>query len=210
MNTLSTKIIATVAFIGIAAGALYYGGVFGNSQNESSSTEINRSSEPKTVEILKYSDYSCPACAAYVPLEEQLKAEYGELVEFDYRHFPLQSFRHSTLAAYSAEAARNQGKFKEMHDMIFENQQDWSPGHVNAREFFISYAEELNLDIEQFEADLELERIHQKVESNRQEGVRRTVTSTPTYFIDGHKLRQNPQSYEQFKSIVELYMYRSN
>lgn len=210
MNKLSTKIIAMLAFVAIATGALYYGGVFGNSQSENPSSEVTQSSEPKTVQILKYSDYSCPACAAYVPIEKQLKAEYGELVEFDYRHFPLQSFQHSTLAAYSAEAARNQGKFLEMHDMIFENQQDWSPGHVNAREFFLGYAEELNLDIEQFEADLELESIHQKVESNRQEGIRRTVASTPTFFIDGHKLQQNPQSYEQFKSIVELYMYRSN
>lgn len=210
MNKLTTQIIAVLAFVAIAVGALYYGGVFGNSQDSNSSAEANRSSEPKTVQILKYSDYSCPACAAYVPLEEQLKAEYGDLVEFGYRHFPLQSFRHSALAAYSAEAARNQGKFKEMHDMIFENQQDWSPGHVNAREYFISYAEELNLDIDQFEADLESEAIHDKVESHRQEGIRRTVNSTPTYFIDGHKLRQNPQSYDQLKSIVELYMYRSN
>jgi protein-disulfide isomerase len=207
MNKLSVQIVAVLAFVGIALGALYYGGVFGNSQNgEISQTERTA----KQVEILKYSDYSCPACAAYAPLEKQLKAEFGDMVQFGYRHFPLESFPHSELAAYAAEAARNQGKFLEMHDMLFNRQQEWSPTQANARQIFMDYAEMLELDLEQFEADLDNEEIHAKVESNLQEGIRRQVNATPTYFVDGHKIRQNPQSYEQFKSIVELYMYRNN
>ena len=207
MNKLSVQIVAVLAFVGIALGALYYGGVFGNSQNgEISQTERTA----RQVEILKYSDYSCPACAAYAPLEKQLKAEFGDMVQFGYRHFPLESFPHSELAAYAAEAARNQGKFLEMHDMLFNRQQEWSPTQANAEQIFMDYAEMLELDLEQFEADLDNEEIHAKVESNLQEGIRRQVNATPTYFVDGHKIRQNPQSYEQFKSIVELYMYRNN
>ncbi len=207
MNKLSVQIVAVLAFVGIALGALYYGGVFGNSQNgEISQTERTA----RQVEILKYSDYSCPACAAYAPLEKQLKAEFGDMVQFGYRHFPLESFPHSELAAYAAEAARNQGKFLEMHDMLFNRQQEWSPAQANAKQIFMDYAEMLELDLEQFEADLDNEEIHAKVESNLQEGIRRQVNATPTYFVDGHKIRQNPQSYEQFKSIVELYMYRNN
>jgi len=207
MNKLSVQIVAVLAFVGIALGALYYGGVFGNSQNgEISQTERTA----RQVEILKYSDYSCPACAAYAPLEKQLKAEFGDMVQFGYRHFPLESFPHSELAAYAAEAARNQGKFLEMHDMLFNRQQEWSPTQANAEQIFMDYAEMLELDLEQFEADLDNEEIHAKVESNLQECIRRQVNATPTYFVDGHKIRQNPQSYEQFKSIVELYMYRNN
>jgi len=207
MNKLSVQIVAVLAFVGIALGALYYGGVFGNSQN-GESTQAERTA--KQVEILKYSDYSCPACAAYAPLEKQLKAEFGEMVQFGYRHFPLESFPHSELAAYAAEAAGKQGKFQEMHDMLFNRQQEWSPAQANAEQIFMDYAEMLELDLEQFEADLDNEEIHAKVESNRQEGIRRQVNATPTFFVDGHKIRQNPQSYEQFKSIVELYMYRNN
>jgi protein-disulfide isomerase len=207
MNKLSVQIIAVLAFVGIALGALYYGGVFGNSQNNEPTQEERTA---KQVEILKYSDYSCPACAAYVPLEKQLKADFGDMVQFGYRHFPLESFPHSELAAYAAEAARNQGKFLEMHDMLFNRQQQWSPVQVNAKQIFMDYAEMLELDLEQFEADLDNEEVHARVESNLQEGIRRQVNSTPTYFVDGHKIRQNPQSYEQFKSIVELYMYRNN
>jgi protein-disulfide isomerase len=206
MNKLSVQIVAVLAFVGIAFGALYYGGVFGNSQNGESS-QVERTA--KQVEILKYSDYSCPACAAYAPLEKQLKAEFGDMVQFGYRHFPLESFPHSELAAYAAEAARNQGKFQEMHDMLFDRQQQWSPAQANAEQIFMDYAEMLELDLEQFEADLDNEEIHAKVESNLQEGIRRQVNATPTFFVDGHKIRQNPQSYEQFKSIVELYMYRN-
>lgn len=209
MNKLSTQIIAVIVFLVIAAGALYYGGVFGNSNTQNSEPASTQERTAQKVHILKYSDFSCPACKAYVSVENQLKAEFGEMVEMEYRHFPLDSFRHSRLAAHATEAARNQGRFKEMHDMIFEDQEEWAPAAADARAYFFNYAEELDLDMDQFEADLESTEVHQKVESQLQEGIRRTVNSTPSFFINGQKLRQNPQSYEQFKSIVELYMYRS-
>src|SRR5690625_7811699 len=97
-----------------------------------------------------------------------------------------------------------------MHDMIFEDQEKWAPAAADARAYFTGYAEELGLDIDQFVDDLESADIHQKVESQLQEGIRRTVNSTPSFFINSHKLRQNPQSYEQFNSIDDLYMYISS
>lgn len=203
MNKKLIQTIAFVAFLGVAITALYYGGVFGNStQTENSAQRV-----AKKVTILKYSDYQCPACKAYIAVEDQLKQEFGEMIEFEYRYFPLRGHQYSDIAAWSAEAANRQGKFKEMHDMIFANQEVWSKG--NARELFFDYAEQIGLDMEQFEADVESEDVHETVNSQKQEGIRRTVNSTPTYFLNGQKLRQNPRSYEQFKAIVELYMYRS-
>jgi protein-disulfide isomerase len=197
------QLIAVAAFILIAAGVLYYG-LSGNSDANSANTDRG---EPQKVSILKYSDYQCPACKAYVPVQQQLKEDFGEMIEIEYRHFPLSSMQFSALAAYAAEAARNQGKFEEMHDLIFQYQEVWSRG--DARDHFTDFARQIDLDMDQFEADLESDEIHRKVESQRQEGVRRQVNATPTFFINGQRLRQNPQSYEQFKSIVELYMYRS-
>jgi protein-disulfide isomerase len=208
MKKISLQIAAILVFVGIAVAALYYGGVFGNSHNGETSGPGERVAQD--VHILKYSDYSCPACKMYVPVQEQLKQEFGENIEIEYRHFPLDSFRHSRLASHAAEAARNQGKFTEMHDLIFEYQSEWSPATANAMEYFTGFAEQIELDMDQFLADLESESVHERVENHRQEGVRRMVNSTPSFFINGHKLQQNPQSYEQFKSIVELYMYRSN
>lgn len=205
MNKKVIQTVAFIAFIGVAITALYYGGVFGNSSSEPQQTGPREAQE---VQILKYSDYQCPACKAYIPLEEQLKAEFGDMIEIEYRYFPLRGHQFADLAARSAEAARQQGKFEEMHDLIFEYQEQWSQGE--ARQYFMDFAEQIGLDMEQFESDLESEEVQEAVNSQLQEGLRRTVNSTPTYFLNGQKLRQNPQNYEQFKAIVELYMYRSD
>lgn len=203
MNKKAIQITALIAFVVVAIAALYYG-----MNGETTSNEPVANTDPQTVHILKYSDYQCPACKSYIPVQEQLEREYGELVQFEYRYFPLDNHQFAYLAASAAEAARKQGEFEEMHDMIFDNQEVWSRG--GARDHFMDYAEELGLDLEQFESDMDSDEVRRTVESQKQEGIRRTVNSTPTYFINGQKLRQNPQSYEQFKSIIELYMYRSS
>jgi len=204
MNKKVIQTAAFIAFIGVAITALYYGGVFGNSSSQS---QDNTQRQAQKVHILKYSDYQCPACKAYIPLQEQLKAEFGDMIEIEYRYFPLSSHQYADLAARTAEAARQQGKFKEMHNLLFEFQEQWSQG--NAREYFFDFAEQIGLDMEQFEKDLESEEVKETVNNQLQEGIRRTVNATPTFFLNGQKLRQNPQSYEQFKAIVELYMYRA-
>jgi len=206
MNKKTVQIYLFVAFLIIAGGALYYG-LSGNSDSNSAPADRGDRTAQK-VEILKYSDYSCPACRDMVQPVRQLKEDFGDMVEINYRHFPLSGFQFSRLASHTVEAAREQGHFQEMHDMIFENQAEWSRG--NAPSIFEGYAEELGLDMEQFRADVESEEIGERVENQRQEGIRRTVNATPTFFINGRKLQQNPQSYAQFKSIVELQMYRSN
>lgn len=203
MDSKKIQIIAFVAFVVIAGVAIYMG-VSGNSSDNSEQTERTA----QEVQILKYSDFQCPACKSFVPAVKELQREYGDLIDFEYRHFPLDGFQYSRLAAHAAEAARNQGKFTEMHDLIFEYQEEWSRG--GAEEMFFDFAEQLELDMEQFEEDIQSEEIAGKVESQKQEGIRRMVNSTPTFFLNGQRLRQNPQNYEQFKSIVELYMYRSN
>ena len=98
--------------------------------------------------------------------------------------------------------------FDEMTALIFDNQAEWSRG--GAEDMFDQFAEEIGLDMDQYYEDKESEEIHARVESQREEGIRRTVNATPTYFMNGQKLQQNPRTYEQMKSIVELYMYRSN
>ncbi len=208
MNKFSIQIFAVVLFVIVAVAALYLGGVFGNSESGSANFQGERVAQK--VHILNYSDYSCPACKAYIPMQEMIKEEFGDMVEIEYRHFPLSGFAHSRLASHVVEAARNQGKYTEMHNLLYEYQSEWAPQQADAMGYFTDFAERLELDMDQFLADLESDEVRERVENQRQEGIRRTVTATPTFFIDGHKLRQNPQSFEQFKSIVELYMYRSN
>lgn len=203
MNNKTLQIGLFALFLIVAGGALY----FALSGNNSSTDAQAQPAEPRTVEMLKYSDYSCPACRVYHGANKMLEEEYGDLIDITYRHFPLDTFRYSRLAAYAVEAARNQGKFQEMHELIFEYQADWSES--GARGHFFDFAEQIRLDMEQFEADLESEEIHALVQSQRQEGERRQVRGTPTYFINGQRVQQLPQNIDQFKSLVELYMYRN-
>jgi protein-disulfide isomerase len=77
--------------------------------------------------LIEYSDFQCPACGFYFPLLKKLEEEFGENIAIVYRHFPLSSVHpNAKFAAYAAEAAGKQGKFWEMHDLIFTNQSEWS------------------------------------------------------------------------------------
>jgi len=201
----SVQTFAWIAFIVVVAGALIYG-LSGDKSAQSNSAINPGKSDPQEVTILKYSDYQCPACKAYIPLQEQLKQEFGDLLTIEYNYFPLNSHQYAHLAAQAAEAARLQESYEEMHDKIFEGQEQWSQG--NAEDYFTEYALDIGLDVEQFKADLHSEEVIETVKRQKAEGERRMVRSTPTFFINGQRLQQNPQSYEQFRSIVEMYMYR--
>jgi protein-disulfide isomerase len=202
----NVQVIAWVAFIAIVGGVIFYSLSGDNNGSSSDTGTVSGTQEARSVQMLKYSDYSCPACKAYIPFQEQLKRDFGDQLTIEYRHFPLGGFQYSELAARAVEAAAEQGRKKEMHDRIFDEQERWTQG--GAEEFFLTFAMEIGLDIEQFEADLHADRIRERVQSQRAEGERRMVQSTPTFFINGQRIQQNPQSYEQFRSIVEMYMYR--
>lgn len=153
----------------------------------------------KTV-LIEYSDFQCPACGAYFPILQQLRRDLGPQMAFVYRHFPLPQHQNAKLAAYAAEAAGRQGKFFEMHDMIFEHQSDWSE-QSNARDIFIGYADSLHIDHARFVTDLDSQGIKDKVDNDFNGGVAAGVNSTPTFFLNGQKIT-NPRSYDEFKNLI--------
>jgi protein-disulfide isomerase len=153
------------------------------------------------VTIIKYSDYQCPACKYFVSIEEQLKEEFGDDISIVTKHFPLNMHEHAQLAARAAEAAREQGKYQEMHDLIFEGQEQWARG--NAEGMFLGYAKSLDMDVEKFKEDMNSADMQRIVMHDKREGLDLGVNSTPTFFINGTKLERNPRTYEAFKAIVE-------
>lgn len=153
------------------------------------------------INIIKYSDYQCPACKYYVSIEEELKEAYGDDISITTKHFPLNMHEHAQLASRAAEAARQQGKYQEMHDMIFAGQEQWARG--NAESMFIGYAKSLDLDMEQFRNDLNSADMQRIVMADKRAGLEINVNSTPTFVINGQKLEQNPRSLEQFKAIID-------
>ena len=153
------------------------------------------------VNVIEYGDFECPACAAYAPIFKQLVVDYGDRVLFVFRNYPLPQHPSAKPAAYAAGAAGLQGKFWEIHDMLFENQKEWS-SYSNAKEIFIKYAQSLNLDVERFKNDLDSKEVKGKGDNDYQKGVGLGVNATPTFFLNGDKL-DNPRSYEEFKNIVQ-------
>ena len=167
----------------------------------SSADWVKGNRESKIV-LVEYSDFQCPACGAYHPVVKQLVEEFGNDVAFVYRHFPLRQIHpNADLSARAAEAAGAQGKFWEMHDLLFENQKEWS-NQKNAVDSFVKYAESLGLSSEQFKSDIDSKEVKQKVNEDYNGGTSLKISGTPTFFLNGKKL-QNPRNYEEFKSIIE-------
>jgi protein-disulfide isomerase len=132
------------------------------------------------VTLVEYGDYECPYCGAAYPIVNEVKAQMGEKLRFVFRNFPITtSHPHAEQAAEAAEAAGTQGKFWEMHDLLYENQRRLGDDDLR------SYAAQLGLDLESFGSDL-AEHVHAaRVREDFMSGVRSGVNGTPTFYING-------------------------
>lgn len=132
--------------------------------------------------IVEYGDYQCPYCGAAYPVVKELMKEFGNQVQFVFRNFPLSEMhQYARPAALAAEAANVQGKFWEMHDAIYENQQ-----HLNEN-LLTEIAEKLSLNMTQFKEDLQSSKLAEKVDSDFESGVISGVNGTPSFFVNGKK-----------------------
>jgi protein-disulfide isomerase len=155
-----------------------------------------------TIELVEYSDFQCPACAAASPKVNQLLIDYKDKIKFVYRHFPLKSIHpNAEPAAKAAEAAGVQGKFMEMGDLLFKNQSSWKDS-PNPTGLFVDYATQLGLNTDDFQRDMRSDDIKTKINRDYQSGIDGGVNSTPTFFLNGKKIA-NPATYEGFKQLIE-------
>lgn len=143
--------------------------------------------------LVEYGDFECPDCGQAYPFLNQIKAEFAGRLCFVFRNMPLDQLYpihpHATIAANGAQAAALQGKFWEMHDLLFENQNDLS------EEKIVELAEKLGLNMEQFEEDFASAEVAEQVEDNLNSGKDNGVTSTPTFFLNGEKI-EDSRNYE--------------
>lgn len=151
--------------------------------------------------LVEYSDFQCPACAAYAPAVKQLISDLGGEVKVVYRNFPLRQIHaNAQMSAQAGEAAALQGKFWEMHDVLFANQKAWEK-EADPTEIFVSYAGAIGLDIDKFRVDLVSDVVKNKVNADYDSGIESNVNSTPTFFLNGKKIT-NPKDYNEFKAII--------
>jgi protein-disulfide isomerase len=132
------------------------------------------------VTLVEYGDYECPYCGAAYPIVKELQARMGNMLRFVFRNFPITtSHPRAEQAAEAAEAAAAQGRFWEMHDLLYENQRRLRDQDLHA------YAEQLGLDVEQFDKDL-AEHVHApRVREDFMSGVRSGVNGTPSFYVNG-------------------------
>ena len=152
-----------------------------------------------SVKIVEFSDFQCPACAAAHPITKRVVEKNKDKVYFVYRHYPLSIHKNSKLAAQASEAAGNQGKFWEMFDLLFQNQNQWA-NSSDAKQIFQDYAQQLGLDVGKFNDDLD--KVKGPIEQDFSDGNRVGVDATPTFFINGKKYPGVIQE-SQFQEIID-------
>ncbi len=141
------------------------------------------------VTFTEYADFQCPACGASYPQIKTIRDTYKDSVRFVFRNFPLTTIHPNALAASTAaEAAALQGKFWEMHDKLYETQDDWSSIDAAKRtDVFAGYAKDIGLNVEQFKKDLTDSRVSEKISRDRALATRLNVDSTPTVYVGTEK-----------------------
>ena len=135
------------------------------------------------VTIEEFGDFQCPPCSMMSGVLEKAEEEYRGRVRMIFHHFPLPNHAHAREAAIVAEAAGMQGRFWEMHDLLYREQAAWANA-IETPSLFDSYAGKVGLDMERFKKDLRDPAVAARVEGDHKLGASRGVTSTPTLFLN--------------------------
>jgi protein-disulfide isomerase len=155
---------------------------------------------PVTLE--EFGDFECPSCKNLATFLDQVTKEYHPSVRVIFRNFPLAIHQHSRDAALAAEAAGLQGRFWEMHDMLFREQPVWSSSNYPSM-LFDSYAETLGLDVHQFRNDLKSDKVRERLESDQARAKSLGVKVAPTLFIDKHQMGTNEATPEEVHRLID-------
>ena len=156
------------------------------------------------VQLEEFGDYQCPPCGIFHPILEQMHEEFGDKLRITFRNFPLvQSHPHAIAAASSAEAAGLQGKFWEMHDLIYEHQTEWKD-KTDVTPIFEGYARQIaGLNFERWKKDVGSEQIAQRIYLDSKRGQSMGVKGTPTVFINGREVPFESLPAEKLRVVIQ-------
>lgn len=158
---------------------------------ENTATRGNRNAKTFLVE---FSDFQCPACKNFKPIIDEIVNQNEDNIVFAYRHFPLDQHKYALKAAQAAEAAGDQGKFWQMYELLFDNQDKFSDG------IFAELAKKLDLDMDKFNQAMDDPQIKAKILNDRNYGEKIGVGATPTFYLNGQKIIFT--SIEDFKKQI--------
>ena len=153
------------------------------------------------VTVVEFLDFECEACGAVYPVVEDLREEFDGEVTFVTRYFPIPSHTNAVNSAVAAEAAARQGQFEAMYSKLFETQTQWGEQPESRADLFRTYAEDIGLDLELYDADIQDPAVLERVMEDQREGTALGVQGTPTFFLNGEQLELS--TLEAFRAAIE-------
>lgn len=158
------------------------------------------------VQILEFADFECPACGNFAVVTEpdvRKRIIDAGLASYRYFDFPLPMHKNTWYASEAAACANDQGRFWEMHDRLFQGQDQWNTEATsNPTSVFTGYAKDLGLDVSKWKSCYDGQAHLRDIQANKAEGERRKVSQTPTFVI-GDKEIPGVIPYDQFKALVD-------
>lgn len=213
MSLQNRVVIGLLAVVALVIGLVIIFNTLGKDEGETTGTtstsadvvredshRLSQAPDEKAV-LVEFLDFECEACLAAYPLVEDLSEEYGENLTVVARYFPLPGHPNSETAAAAVEAAAQQGKFKDMHSVMYEKQTEWSHTNEDRSPVFRGYAEDLGLDMAAYDAAIADPATMERVNIDKNDAIALNAEGTPTFFLEGRKIQ--PASAEEFRSLIE-------
>ncbi len=201
---MNSKVLTAVLVVAVILASFWLGTVWdgqspsGAKPSGTSKAGVDPSigAESAEVEVVVYSDFQCPFCSRAAPTTHQIAEAYPDKVKVTFRNFPLSFHANAQKAAEAGECANLQGKFWEMHDIMFANQNNLQADSLK------SYAQQIGLDTAEFNECLDSGSMKAEVERDFQDGTKAGVQGTPAFIIEG-ELISGAQPLEKFKEVID-------
>jgi protein-disulfide isomerase len=213
----------------LAVIILLFVGVFVFNKNSGNNTSGSNNAQPtnhvegnnkKNVTLVEYGDYECPVCYEYYQPVKQVEAQFNDDIHFQFRNLPLSSVHKNAFAgARAAEAAGLQGKYWEMHDKLYDQQDPtgqsgWVAANNPLDSYFVGYAQSLGLDTAKFKLDYSSQKVNDAINADLaafDKTSQANAIATPTFFLDGQYLDNGKlidsstgqPSVDKFASIIK-------
>jgi len=205
-------IVAVVAIATLGSGAMLYRAKLPHPLTIPEDKSVSREGDAESkhvrgnanaqVTLEEFGDFQCPPCGSISGFLDELVKEYDPHLRIVFRNLPLEMHQHAREAALAAEAAGLQGRFWEMHDVLYREQATWSKAD-NPRELFDSYAGMIGLNVDQFKKDMEGEKARARVDSDQERANSLGVNVTPEVFINDHQMAPADKTPEGLRAAID-------
>jgi protein-disulfide isomerase len=229
-STALPLIIIVLVLVGVVGGAWYLysqskpstnSNVNGNRANAARTpqTPVNApvganppnmlGSPTATVTVEEFADFQCGSCGATHPVMKEIQSAYGSKIRLIFREFPLTMHEKAYDAAVAAEAAGMQGKFWQMQDQLFTNQQAWASPSADHKKMWTEYAEKIGLDVQQWQNDIAGMSAKSRVDQDMQRGKALNVGSTPSIYINGELVPYPEANVAGLRRLIDAELQKS-